>query len=440
MSSLLGLNTSTGTATESSLIHEQPLYSKEETDEVHKKRTSLEMEVQTLEQQLKARREQVKESKGKAVSPGELSMIKAEARESISESNSSQLSQIVNNFQDVIKKTCELAAQNYTLSQQIQEEEMDRLNRIDEYDIIESAFDFSDLRAKVPRINSITKEIPKVDQLDFDRFSNNLKTSQTEYTKLSFDVGPTPKQLELANEIVKGTEPRIELGKLGTSVERAENQRLELLLQQSDSIIRNMEMQNELLRRKISGIELETNNIGIAGKAQATANDTSFKNSMNAIEHEIQTIKDKIDASADRYDTLCQQIEKLQVVEVEHESSDAFEEEEEVTNFDFNDDYSQQEIMEDELMRQKAELVKEIGEMKQKYNETKRLATERESLRTKDIKATYAKYQKNKALIQQERSRISSPSSSKSSGVSLNLRNVLDRIDSSIEEANSLID
>ena len=450
MSSLLGTSGTTGT--ESSFIHEHPLYSKEEIDEVHKKRTLLEMEVQTLEQQLKARKEQVKQSKEKLVSRGELSMVKAETRESISESNSSQLNQILDSFQNVIKETCSLSVQNYIINQQIQDEEMQRLNRIDEYDIIDNAFDFSELRAKMPQIKSLSKEPQKLEQMDFDRYTQSLKSTQKAFTELSVDSGPTPKQIEAANELARSTEPRIKLKKIGTSFERAENQRLELLLKQSEAELKAMENANEGIKRKISSIDMETNNIGVAGNAQAAANETAFKNSMKSLDNDIQNIKNKIDDSADRYDKLCEQIAKMKVVEVEVEPEDSLDifddhsEEEEVTNFDFNDEYSQQELMEDEL-RNRAELLKqEIAEMRSKYNETRRLAIEREQTRTKEIKAIYAKYQKNKLVIQEELSQLSmqlsnrsSPNSSQSSGISASLRNALEQIESSIVEAQSII-
>ena len=146
MSSLLYSTTNITSTTESSFLKERPLYSKNEQDETHRKRTSLELEVQTLEQQLIARREQIRKSREKVVSKGELSMIKAETRESISESNSTQLNQIMDSFLEVIKETCEFSAKNYIINQELQEEEMSRLNRADEYDIIENAFDLSDLR------------------------------------------------------------------------------------------------------------------------------------------------------------------------------------------------------------------------------------------------------------------------------------------------------
>lgn len=426
---------------------EYPLFTQEEIDEIRKKRAMLEMEVQTLEQQLKARREQIQQSKENMVTVGEINLLKAETRDSISESNSSTLSQIMVDFTDIIKQSCQLAAKNYTIDQEIKEEEIYRLNIGDEYDIIEDAFDFTDLRAKIPEIKSLKREVPKIEQEDYERYNQSLKSSQKELTKYISESGPSSKQVEAANAVLKSFDSDINYRMMGATIEKAENTRLELLLSQSEAKNKQIEDDIELLKRKVSSIQLETSNISIASEAQSKANDMSFNNSMKTLENEIQIVQQKIDSAADRYDELCDQISRMQVIEVEAQDSlslimDSDYSDEEI-DFDFNDNISKWEIEEENLKTKKNKILQEIKEIKKKYNETRKIAIERETEKQQYIKDIYSKYQKNKlelanyiseiyssSLTEQTTAQASSTVSS--SGLTADLNGILEHIDSSI--------
>lgn len=428
---------------------EYPLFTQEEIDEIRKKRASLEMEVQTLEQQLKSRREQIQQSKENMVTLGEINLLKAETRDSISESNSSHLSQIMTEFTDIIKQSCELTAKNSTLDQEIKEEEIYRLNIGDEYDIIEHAFDLSDLKAKIPEIKSLKREIPKIEQEDYERYNQNLKSSQKELSSFINDTGPSTKQVEAANAVLKAFDSDINYRKMGATIEKAENTRLELLLAQSESKNKSIEDEIELSKRKISSIQLETSNIYIACEAQIKANDIAFNNSMKTLESEIQLVQQKIDNAADKYDDLCEQIAKMQVVEVDEQDSlsvimDSDSSGEEI-DFDFNDNVSRWDIEEQNLAVTRKKLIQEINEIKKKYNETRKIAIERETEKQNYIKDIYSKYQKNKLEIGNYISELYSSSlsqsspqitSTTSSGLTSDLNIVLEHISSSISNVN----
>ncbi|EAY06117.1 hypothetical protein TVAG_067770 [Trichomonas vaginalis G3] len=428
---------------------EYPLFTQEEIDEIRKKRASLEMEVQTLEQQLKSRREQIQQSKENMVTLGEINLLKAETRDSISESNSSHLSQIMTEFTDIIKQSCELTAKNSTLDQEIKEEEIYRLNIGDEYDIIEHAFDLSDLKAKIPEIKSLKREIPKIEQEDYERYNQNLKSSQKELSSFINDTGPSTKQVEAANAVLKAFDSDINYRKMGATIEKAENTRLELLLAQSESKNKSIEDEIELSKRKISSIQLETSNICIACEAQIKANDIAFNNSMKTLESEIQLVQQKIDNAADKYDDLCEQIAKMQVVEVDEQDSlsvimDSDSSGEEI-DFDFNDNVSRWDIEEQNLVVTRKKLIQEINEIKKKYNETRKIAIERETEKQNYIKDIYSKYQKNKLEIGNYISELYSSSlsqsspqitSTTSSGLTSDLNIVLEHISSSISNVN----
>jgi hypothetical protein len=158
--------------------------------------------------------------------------------------------------------------------------------------------------------------------MDLDRSENILKGVQGEYSKISIGGGPSAKQMEFANVFIRNLEPVIQLKKIGSSFEKTENQRLELLVQQSESKIKDMEQQNETLKRSLSSIDYETNTFVVSKNAQIEANEIAFKNNMKSIDKEIQMIKDQIDINADKYDELCETIEKIKNYNVDEQFQD----------------------------------------------------------------------------------------------------------------------
>lgn len=443
-------------------FQDSPLYTPEEQEEMHKKKVTLEMEVQTLEQQLKNRREQIIQSKENIVPFGEVSLMRTQILKNFSDKNSDKLENIVEDINKVVSEICSLSTQMYLADQEVKEEELNRLNLMEEYDLIESVFDLSDLQPMAPNISSAEKIIPKVDRMELERFEGIIKKINSDIVDIVTSSDPSFQQMDAANAQLKMRNAQIDLKLVGTNLLKSEGKRLEMLYSTSSSRIKKLEAETNSLKSRLTAIENDIESTEVAGKAQETSNKNLFNESIQALDREIELIKEKINQTADWFDSANKELERLRLQEASTASLEYLEqgldmntEDDDNEIFHFSGSNDKWKEIEESLKEKKYKLLTEIQKLRNDYNESKNLAKERSIRAQKYIKEVYTKFHKNQCLIdelkvkyplpKQKTKRKSYASSANTSRTEYNsftddFNIVLQKLDNSLQEIQQTID
>ena len=428
------------------------LYSKEEHANMIRKKEKLKADIISLRQTYKQLKSEEAKLKQKKVSNAELALIQAETKDESSKTNTLQLQNYVS---DLFEQTHEAAAAKAfvsVFSQEIKDEEKKRKYYIDEANAVANLFDFSDLQMQCPPLKwlnqkpqSSLKEEYNIEERQLRRMNNELVTLECP-SKLS------PIQVDAANCIVKKTELECKLSTVGLQILKADVHHLQKVLEEQEMNFKKRSDENEKIRRKLKGIEIETGQIESNMNSLLLTNEETYKQECQKIDNEILEINQKIEQTAEEYEHIENSIRKIKTetefakIQIRNHDSiiaeelfgDDLQEEQSETEYEYEYEDNDEENREEQsrinqekegyMKIEKLKLSCEVEDLKRKLESTKKALKLRENRLKKRIQRLYLLYSSNKKRVKTDM--ITSDSSS--SNVQDDIANIINHIEDSI--------
>ena len=403
---------------------ESPLFSTDDHARIHKQRMKLEMEVATLNQRLLTLRHEANKVKENVVSQGELTVLKAETRLNLSQTNSIKLNDLINLFTETTRDVSAAAATCDTLEQMIEEETRHRDQFVEESALVADVLSFHEYDLQLPHL--LSQKVKPVSDYDVDAGRSEQKVKEIKNEMVSVESGAnfTGMESSAALEMARSTEAQWNLKSAGALSLRNEIQRLQQYLAEGELQARDIEKSNESERAKLD--EFVT-----ASGQDVTDMDTRFQQASEQWKSELEQLEDqrihlrqRVNSAAASYDRICAEIDELESAE-RADIAETEEEEEEVSD----------EQNTDVLAQQKATIQREISELNRKYKHTKRAVKRKESSLKASVRALNTRYHNLKEETQLLAGNLSQHSDS--SYLQKEIASLIQKIDGSITELRS---
>lgn len=435
-------------ALESPSSPQNPLFSREDFIEIHKSKRQLEMDVAALEHRYRTLQNEVKQTRRNMVSFGELTLLKAQTRSAIANDQSLHIKQLMDEFVSSIRAVRASQASLSILDQKVSEESEHRTLILEENSAIQNALNFSDIKFRVPELNSLTRNLVEVSSFELERSKNHLFETHNEIASMEGARRWITLQSTAAVEMSRSTESECNLRMVGTATLRNEIQTHQRLISSQDLMIRKFDADIESERRRIEKRKLELHDERLDHENRMKAALESFNQQIALLTAEEETLKSRLAESALLYDKINDEkriiesrFNSLTMSVDDIEDSD---EEMNVTQVSLTDESTSLSLSqavsneEERLLRErKAELEREIYELKTQFRITKEKGKKKESKIKNKITKLHDKYSYVKALLDKKSKKIqlAHNANSSSSDIYRNIEDLVHKIEFSVQEA-----
>ena len=386
----------------SSIIIDQPIYSKIQKEENKNKINKLTYEVESLEQILNSLKKQFNKNKENNITQGELEIIKIKTKDEISQEQINNLFKILKNYSKTIKQNYKLINHCQLLLFDISEEENFRNEILEEKNYLNNLFNFSDLLPKKFNFNFNLDENIK---FETEINEKKLKSFQNEFFNSFTKLNLSDIQYDVINEIIKENKIFTDYSLIETPIEKNEIQRYTLISQNLDFLLINLEKDVEFNHQKLLNLNSDLNLYISNSKIQINTSKIEYEKYINELNYKINELEEKIEFSAQIYDNLLEEINELKNIKIQKDKSnlilnisEQFEEEEE-SLFEFSNPNIIIDETEEELINKRNNLILEIQQFEKNYHEIKKIIIEKENRNHLIIKKLYEKYKNNKKKL-----------------------------------------
>lgn len=404
-----------------------PLFTKEDQIRIHKQRTELEIQVATLKQRLTTLRFEAQKVKANIVTPGELTVLKAETRSLLSSEHSMKLNDLMNNLTETMRDVAAASATCSTLEHMIDDEIQQREKQVAESQTIAEILSFCDCGATLPQIPN--KNLNGTDA-DYTWNADKLTELRNQMMSIEGRQGNRDLESDAALQMARSAESQWHLKSVGTLALRNEMQRLQRCFADGESELRKMERAKEDEKRKLDAfVDASNHDEGdIAAKfAHAKA---EYQQQIQQMDDELSQLKMRVNASAHSYDRICTEINEIRSNEFAQVHPIEDEEEE--------DDESEcvLENPANNLVERKQSLQREIRELEKKYKQTRRAVKKKQADLKSTIRALNSRYM---TLHDEKERRAGTLIAEHTDSLQLQreIASLIDKIDSSITDLRS---
>lgn len=426
---------------------ESPMFTTADKERIHKQKSDYQVEIAALTQRRNQLHVELKKTKANIVSQGELTFLKAETRNQASSSNSEEIKDLMNTFIETVRDISACQAQCSILEQRIREEAQHREQIVNESQEITSCLDFSELlplSIKLPQNDY--QSYNEKDKLEISRAQQKIKDIHSELTECEIATQvPNPKFKESALEIARSSEYQWQLKSVGTMTLRNEIQRLQRSVATSDSEIKKLQelIQNE--QKKLSDIQIQQHKEEAEALSRFSHGKEEFAKNIQITDDEIKQIELKIQRASQSYDTIMDDLKKIDSQKNifnfgdfnEDESNENYSNDNSNNNSNYIDNNQEdQQIIYDELIKKKNDICKEIDTLKLQVNKVKKKAKLKEQKFLTEIKKLKSKYQSYQLAMQKSCIQMNQLDSSSVTG---EIQSLIDKIDNSLTELHSVI-
>jgi len=366
-------------------IEDSNLFSVEEKKHLQQRRVQLENEIKDLEENLFRLSRIKKENTESRIGRGELSVMFAETKNFVSESNSEQITEMIEDFSNNIKKSCDLTAQFQVIVQDIREEEQKRQLYLEELDSLRSAFDFSDIQMVVPAMKNHKKVDIRTEMQIVQEYEHEKLQTTNSIIKLMKNKASSY-HYDCINSLTNSIDNLIKVNTLGTSYIKSEVERMNIFLKQIESSNIQCSQQVSSLKSKLNGVLADTE---ATMRIKKTEIDAIREKTLQSIEEMDNTINELEIQISDFGESVsnCEKEMKYMINNIMDESAEndfAFTEEEEAAIFNFSDEVEGTDE-EFQLIEKRNTLRQQIAQSQKDYEQMKKIVIEREQRREKEI-------------------------------------------------------
>ena len=407
---------------------ESPLFPKEDQIRIHKRRTELEIEVAALKQRLATLRFEAQKVKGNLVTQGELTVLKAETRSSLSNENSVKLTDLMNSLTETMREVAAASAMCSTLEHMIEEEVQQREKQVAESQQIADVLSFFDCGMHLPQLPSRNFTVDGRGDTDFARNSGKLAELRNQMMSVEAPRDNRDMESDAALQMARSAESQWHLKSVGTLALRNEIQRLQRCVADGESELRRMERVKNDETEKLSSFVAASNRDEGDIEAKLSQARVEFQQQMQQMEDELAQLKQRVNDSARSYDAICAEINDIEASEIQRTIAEAEEEEDE--------DECVMENPTNDLVARKSALQREVRDLQKKYKQTRRLAKRKQA----DLKATIRALNSRYCTLRDEKQRRAGTlltEHTDSLHLQREIASLIDKIDSSITDLRS---
>lgn len=421
------------------------MYSKGDVMALEKKRDRLENEIQSLTQKMETLRQEAKRIHDNRASDGDLTVMKAETRDQISQAHSQQIGDSMSELSEEVRNWHAAKAMCAVFEQQIKEAEIERKYRSDEAKAVTDLFDFTQYEIAITKPKSLSLHFSE-NEIEIDALRAKLKMLRNQLTETDCRTSLTTSERNAAMKVEKVSEVQWQASAANPRLLRADVNHMKKVVLQTENQIRKMNDEVQFERRRMLNVESEGEHMIAAANTQILASNGIHAREMEALDEQIANVKEKITSTTTRFEQIQREIDELMAEEHDQMSfassitdsilSDTATDTE-VSAKEEEEEEEQHEVKrtkedlrrENRLIIERNNLQFEIAEAELKLKQERQKLKTRETKLKNSIQRLYTKY----AMIKQKAAAIDAyqPSSS-SSRIADEIESLIGKIDGSI--------
>lgn len=420
---------------------ESPMFTLADKEKIHKQKSDYQVEIAALTQRKNQLLVELKKIKANIVPQGELTFLKAETRNQASSSNSEEIKDLMNKFVEMVRDVSACQAQCSILEKKIKEVAQQREQIVSESQDIVNCLDFSDLSPFFPKLPQYDfRSYNEKEKLEVARAQQKIKDIHSSLMDCEIIAqAPNPKYKESAFEIARSSEFQWQLKSVGTMTIRNELQRLQRSVATSDSEIKRLQEIIQEEHQKLSDMLLKKQKEEAEALSHFNQGKEEFAKNIQNADDEIQQINLQIQRASEAYDQIMDELKKIDSQKNNINFEESYEEEidENYGSPEMNNIQQQdQQILYEQLIKEKNNLSTEVDNLKIRVNKVKKKAKLKEQKLLTDIRKLKSKYQSYKSIMQRSYIQVNQLDSSSVTG---EIQTLIEKIDNSLTELHSVI-
>ena len=423
------------------ILNTPQLYSKADQLGIHQARCNLQIEVASLKKRKEMLIEQHNQVRKNMVSIGELEQMKANIRSNLSTTQSIQLSDLMNEYSEVIRENCNLVATCDIIQKMIAKETKNRENEIEKAKKFAECVDFTSFLYSLPQISNgnVENDSKKnnIMKTEIAQLQHKLDGIRKEMMSCDIIVPPSTMFCEAAATFTRKTETEWQIRSLGAAQLREQIKNLQKQVVESNSYLKKTEDKIMDDRAKLSLLQVTSSENESKTNAKCDMNLMRFKSEMLEIDQNIQQLQRNISVSAETYEKIMKEIQKLETQNTGKDENIDYDDSEEDKIEYLISKYAQEtgdKIISSDMIKKKVELEKEVQKLSEKYKKEKKYIKRKEAMMLKQINSLTNRYSSNKQILEKQKIEYFKGKESK---LEKEMNKIIDNINNSIVQLRS---